>query len=359
VAFSKRACSLMVSLSNHEHAGSSFRLRQGCGGPPTREARRLVDALRMSGTLAAARGELVEPRAAAITVALVLFFTAPLYGSLTEGFRLAAIYDTILDAEFDRAAAQLDAACPPAPAGACAALRVGSIWWRILMDPANHALDRSFESQAQAAIALNTEWTRREPQRAEAWFYLAGSYAPLVQWRVLRGHRLAAARDGATIKSALERSLQLDPSLADAHFGIGLYHYYADVAPAYAKLLRWMLLLPGGDRRKGLEEMQEARQHGELLRDEADFQLQQLYVWYEHRASDAVALLRALDAKHPHNPVFLQRVADVLETSLHDRDACATAWIALRDRARAGRVFDARAIDARATEKLRTLRKLF
>jgi hypothetical protein len=298
-------------------------------------------------------------RTAGVVAAITVLVGAPLYGRLTEAFRLAAIYDTILDAEFDRAAAQLDAACPPAPAGACAAMRVVSLWWQILVTPASREVDSRFEAQARAAIAANTEWTRREPERAEAWFYLAGSYAPFAQWRVLRGHRVAAARDGVTIKNALERSLQLDPALADAHFGIGLYHYYADVAPAYAKLLRWMLFLPGGDRKQGLAEMREARQRGELLRDEADFQLQQLYVWYEHRESDAVAILRALDAKHPHNPVFLQRLGDVFETSLRDRDASAAAWIALRDRARAGRVFDARAIEARATEKLRTLGKLF
>ena len=113
----------------------------------------------------------------------------------------------------------------------------------------------------------------REPQRAEAWFYLAGSYAPLVQWRVLRGERLAAARDGKKIKDALERALQLDPTLNDAYFGIGLYHYYADVAPAAAKILRWLLFLPGGDRVQGMREMLRAREHGELLTGEADYQL--------------------------------------------------------------------------------------
>ena len=39
---------LVVSLSNHEPNRSSFRLRQGYGGPPKREARRLVDRLRTS-----------------------------------------------------------------------------------------------------------------------------------------------------------------------------------------------------------------------------------------------------------------------------------------------------------------------
>src|SRR5439155_11142569 len=115
--------------------------------------------------------------------------------------------------------------------------------------------------------------TRREPERAEAWFYLAGSYGPLVQLQVLRTDRLAAARNGKRIKDALEHALHLDPTLADAYFGIGLYHYYADVAPMYAKVLRWMLMLPGGDRAQGLREMLQARERGEVLRGEADFQL--------------------------------------------------------------------------------------
>jgi hypothetical protein len=68
---------------------------------------------------------------------------------------------------------------------------------------------------------------------------------------VLRRERLSAARDGKRIKEALERALTLDPRLQEAYFGIGLYHYYADVAPTAAKMLRWLLLLPGGDKAQG------------------------------------------------------------------------------------------------------------
>ena len=132
-----------------------------------------------------------------------------------------------------------------------------------------------------------------------------------MQWRVLRGERLAAARDGKKIKDALERALELDPQLNDAYFGIGLYHYYADVAPTAAKILRWLLLLPGGDRVQGLREMLRARERGELLTGEADYQLHLLYLWYEQKPAEALALLERLDARYPSNPLFLQRVADV------------------------------------------------
>jgi tetratricopeptide (TPR) repeat protein len=208
---------------------------------------------------------------------------------------------------------------------------------------------------AAEAIAAAEQWTRREPQRGEAWFYLGAAYGPLVNWRALRGERIAAAREGKKIKDALERALQLDPSLDDAYFGIGLYHYYADVAPAYARMLRWLLLLPGGDRVAGLQEMLRARERAAILRGEADFQLHLIFLWYERRPQEAIALLESLDARYPFNPLFLERIAEAYAVQLHDRDASAAAWSRLRDRARAGGVFDAERVERRADEKLRAI----
>jgi hypothetical protein len=288
-------------------------------------------------------------------LAALAFLAAPASAALTEHARLAAVYDTILSAQFDEAAARLKEACPPAPEAACKALATVSRWWQIQINPETRQLDQALKDTAADAIATSERWTRREPQRAEAWFYLAGSYGPLVQWRVLRGERIAAARNGKTIKDALERALQLDPALDDAYFGIGLYHYYAAVAPAYARLLRWLLLLPGGDRMKGLEEMQRARDRGTVMRGEADFQLHLVYLWYEHRPRQALELLESLDRRYPSNPLFLERIGELHEVYLHDLDASVAAWTVLRDRARDRRVYDATTVARRAEEKLRAI----
>ena len=273
---------------------------------------------------------------------------------LTEAPRLAAVYDSILNAQFDRIDAELAMTCPPAPVGACQALAAEAVWWQILVDPDSRALDRRLLDLAEAAVDATLQWTRREPNRAEAWFYLAGSYVPRVQLRVARSERLAAARDGNRIRAALERSLQLDPSLDDAHFGIGLYRYYADVVPRYAKFLRW-LMLPGGDRASGLREILLARDRGVLLRGQADFELHQIYLWYEGRSRDASMLLESLDARYPANPVFLERIADLNDVYFHDLNASAHAWRRLIDRARDRRVYAAALIEARAERKLRDL----
>jgi hypothetical protein len=279
----------------------------------------------------------------------------PAQAALTEASRLAVVYDSILNAQFDRVDTLLKEACPPAPAEACQGLAVVATWWQIQITPTNRAHDRRFIAEATAATKAAEAWTVREPQRGEAWFYLAASYAPLVQWQVLRGERLAAARNGSRIKRALERTVELDPAIIDAHFGIGLYEYYADVASSAAKVLRWLLLLPGGDRVKGLRDMLRVRNDGELLRGEVDFQLSIIYVWYEHQPERAIELLKSLDARYPANPIFLERIAETYDTYLHDPRMSASAWRALIDRARSDRVHDATQTAARAEMKLRAL----
>lgn len=269
-------------------------------------------------------------------------------GGLTEAARLSAVYDEILSARFDRARERLVTTCPPAPSEACLTLRVATVWWQIALDPDSRALDAELATVTARAVSANEAWTRRDPDRAEGWFYLAAASAPLVQLRVLRGQRLAAAREGNRIRAALERARALDPSLHDAQFGIGLYHYYADVAPAAAKVARWLLLLPGGDRLQGLREMLQARDHGELLRGEADYQLHWLYLWYENQPKRALELLNGLDRRHPENPVFLQRIAEVQNDYFHDHPAAAATWTELLDRATSGRTNGAAIGETRA-----------
>src|SRR4030095_7909399 len=186
---------------------------------------------------------------------------------------LARAYDFILEARFDQADAELRRACGPAPPEACDVLNATAIWWKILLDPESRELDDEFSTAVERAIDSTDAWTDRAPDDAEAWFYKGGAYAARVQWRVLRNEKLSAARDGKSIKQALERAIELDPTLEDAYFGVGMYKYYADVAPAAAKLLRFLLRLPGGDRREGLDQMLRARTRGKLLQGEADYQL--------------------------------------------------------------------------------------
>jgi len=247
---------------------------------------------------------------------------------------LARAYDFILEARFDQVDAELRRACGPAPPEACDVLGATALWWKILLDPESRELDDEFSTAVERAIASTEAWTDRAPEDAEAWFYNGGAYAARVQWRVLRNEKLAAARDGKSIKLALERAIELDPTLEDAYFGVGMYKYYADVAPAAAKFLRFLLLLPGGDRKEGLDQMLRARSRGRLLQGEADYQLHVIYLWYERQTPRALQLLQSLHERYPANPLFPAQIAEIQDVYQHDVTASLATWQSLLAAAR-------------------------
>ena len=270
-----------------------------------------------------------------IALALIVEVDSPVRATsgLTGLAGLTLAYGALLDAHFDRAADVLRTACGPAPREACDVLEATGLWWQILLDTRDTSRDAAFVREVNEAIDLCERWVAREPGRAEAWFYLGGAYGARVSWRVERGQRLAAARDGKRIKDALDRALALEPTLEDARFGIGLYKYYADIAPVAAKILRFLLLLPGGDKVSGLRDMQATEARGQLVAGEALYQLHWIYFWYEQQPLRGLAALERLSARYPGNPHFLQRIGDVQVEYFHDAARSLEAWQRLTDTA--------------------------
>jgi hypothetical protein len=300
----------------------------------------------------------------AATCAIVSPLLAARQPALTGSAKLARAYDAIFDARFDDVPRLLEEACGPrtssspittrrsqperAPEEACQLLEVVSLWWQMQLDPEDLSNDARFSAHVDAVIEALEAWTGEQPDKAEAWFYLGGAYGARAQWQALRGERLAAAREGKRIKQALERALELNPELHDAWFGIGLYHYYADVAPTAAKMVRWLLALPGGDKEQGLREMLRAQRSGELLKDEADYQLHLIYLWYEKQPERALTLIQGLAQAHQRNPVFAAQTADIQDVYLSDFAASLASWRALYDAARARNVAEPEATEVRA-----------
>jgi len=74
----------------------------------------------------------------------------------------------------------------------------------------------------------------------------------------LRAERIGQLRaPGFGRESIFLRALALDPSLADAHMGLGLYNYYVDTLfDDCAGVLRFFMGIPGGSKEDGIRQLQ-------------------------------------------------------------------------------------------------------
>ena len=68
----------------------------------------------------------------------------------------------------------------------------------------------------------------------------------------------------------------------DAYAGLGLYNYLADTLSGLAKVLRFVMGIPGGDKREGVRQLRIAMEQGVLTRAGARFYLANVLRIYEH-----------------------------------------------------------------------------
>lgn len=226
---------------------------------------------------------------------------------------LAQLYD----GETDRAIAyfrRLQHRDPENPLGYL--LEANALWWRIyceacefrwnLVDAwkrAPEAEDRVYFALADRAIAL-AEGRLGESASAEMHLYAGMGWALKARLHGLADERRATVRAGVRAREHFLRARALDPSLADADTGLGLYNYYVDTLSPLVRMIRFFLRIPGGNKAEGIRQLERAVNEGELTAVEARFYLAKNLRNYDEQYVRAIEVLTPLLASHPRNPLF-------------------------------------------------------
>jgi tetratricopeptide (TPR) repeat protein len=228
--------------------------------------------------------------------------------------------DKLMDGDLDAATEifrQIQESDPESPLGYL--LEADADWWKIYLTEGSLIDPDVFEALSEAitpydpdfgrldGLAIRKAETRIRAHQDEARSYLYEglAYGLRAQLEALRDHALATARAGKKLRNLSLAALKLDPSLEDAWFGVGLYNYFEDTLPAYVKLLRFLILLPGGDRVVGLRQMQQAMEKGRLVTSEAKFHLAKNYSRsFDRQYARSLELLRQMQQEYPHNPLW-------------------------------------------------------
>ena len=120
----------------------------------------------------------------------------------------------------------------------------------------------------------------------------------------LRGENHNAAKAGVRAREHFLRALDLDPTAADASFGLDLYDYYVDTLSTVARVLRFFMGIPGGSKAEGIRLMQIAIRDGQLTPVLARFYLAVNLENYDFRYEEALTTVTPLVERYPQNPIF-------------------------------------------------------
>jgi len=170
--------------------------------------------------------------------------------------------------------------------------------------------DESYFALTDKAIAL-AQAQLAKSETAEMRFLLGMGYALKVRVYGLRSENRNAARAGVSARAQMLRALELDPQLADATGAVGIYNYYVDTLSPIVKLLRFFMGIPGGDKAKGVEQMEIGMNQGSLLAVDLRFILARALRQYDRKYEEALSTARPLVDRYPRNPLFLLLVANL------------------------------------------------
>lgn len=186
-------------------------------------------------------------------------------------------------------------------------------WWRVLSDLDSRAYDQAFYDLLEECIQVCDRRLAQNPLDFDAILFKGGSIGFRGRLRGDRGEYLSAAADGLKCLPLLQKSRELEPTNKDILFGQGIYNYFAEVIPQKYPIVRpIMVLLPPGDREKGLAQLQEVVREGKYARAEAAYFLAQIYRMFEDDKRPALEYLEYLHTRYPDNALFHRNRARTL-----------------------------------------------
>ncbi len=238
---------------------------------------------------------------------------SPLSKELHE--RVVEVIEHIYGFKFEEAIAKARAirsADPGNPLGDF--LLAEAYWWQAINNRDRPELAARFRDYAGAAIAASEKRLERDEEDPLALFFLGSANGRKAILDGLDGHRFESVNTSVRARKYLKLLNKYHPEIEDSYSGLGIYDYFAAQLPWFARILSKLLLGLGGDRERGIAELERAAHDGLFTQVEARIFLAIAYLDTEGRYPEALAILKELNARYPDNLDFYGMLAFAYRT---------------------------------------------
>lgn len=192
----------------------------------------------------------------------------------------------------------------------------------------------SFES----AIAKADRVLAKRPEDFQAVFFKGAAHGFRGILRLQKAEFLSAASDARIGKAQMDLAIKLNPKFYDAYMGLGMYNYFMDALPSLIKFLKALLFVPGGDRVKGLEQIELSAEKGTYCSVYAKVVLASIYHNFELDRAKALKFEEEITRDYPDHPWYALERGTILVYSLKDLNRAEAHYKELLQRAASGQL---------------------
>ena len=163
---------------------------------------------------------------------------------------------------------------------------------RIMVDYCNFSFEDIFLARVNEAIRLSKEMVDKNKEDPWGYFYLAGAYGFRGIFHSEFGAFSQAFIDGFRGYKKMKQVLELDDSIYDAYYGVGLFHYWIN----YYKVA-WLFGIKA-DKEQGINEVKIAGEKGFYSDEQAASSLIRIY-YNEKKYKKSLAQAKMFMQKYP------------------------------------------------------------
>jgi len=196
-------------------------------------------------------------------------------------------------------------------------------YYRYQLEENHKVFGKQFQQFVLRAVEKSKRSLTDPDKKINALFYTGTAFMYLAAYHGWESEWLKAYWYGRKGIEYLERVVQEDSTYYDAYLGLGLYHYYTDIIPRYAKPLTFVLGIEN-NREKGLQELQLAAKHGTYSKAEALLFLGTIFLYLEKDYDVALNYFEALAKLYPQNASFLMLLGENYQKLNRNKEALNT-----------------------------------
>ncbi len=207
------------------------------------------------------------------------------------------------------------------------------IWWKISLDMENERYDDIFYDKLETAIDVCDEILDKNPNDVDALFFKGGSLGFRGRLKSIREEWFGAVLDGKDALPLVHKVYAADSTNIDVQLGFGIYNYYAAAVPEkYPFVKPFMAVFPGGNKAKGIRQLEYVANRGKYAKYESQFFLLTLYYGFEEDNLQALKYAERLFNEFPGNSLF-ERYIGRIHFRLGNKDVSTSVFKSIYEKA--------------------------